>query len=183
MSVLTLAGHQVPTSLAKLEERQWRLNHWMTRYIMGCGDCPCEICSVPEPNQVYTLQYDADGHITDETLDLSCVPPLDCTQTTLEFPSSSCGHRVVTINNEVRNCELTGCRGVSVSENKKVYLTHCDADNENYSNLPVKVYLTNNGVPVTKDEFGNPVPEFYLLGVGQLKFVCVVNGRITRIVN
>jgi hypothetical protein len=186
MSLLTQAGHQVQTSVASLGARQWRLNNWMTRYIMGCGECPCDICSVPEPNQVYQLQFDGDGHITDETLDLSCVPTTDCTNGT-----TICGLRVITIDNKVRNCELTGCAGVSVSEQKKVYLTHCDATEESAWNdknrpdakNPVRIYLTNNGVPVTEDEFGNPVQEYYLLGEGQLKFLCVVNGRITRIVN
>jgi hypothetical protein len=185
MSLLTQAGHQVQTSLASLGARQWRLNTWMTRYIMGCGECPCDICSVPEPNQIYTLQYDMAGHITDETLDLSCVPKSPCTD-------GICDLRVITINNNVRDCELTGCEGVSVSEQKKVFLTHCDAEPDdlvwNDKSRPdakksVRIYLTNNGAKVTEDEFGNAVPEYYLIGPGQIKFLCVVNGRITRIVN
>lgn len=186
MSLLTQAGHQVQTSVASLGARQWRLNTWMTRYIMGCGDCPCDICSVPEPDQIYTLQADRAGNITDETLDLSCVPKSACND-------GVCNLRVITINNNVRNCELNGCEGVSVSEQKKVYLTHCEEFGSNSldwndkdrkeASKSVRIYLTNNGVRVTEDEFGNTVPEYYLIGPGQIKFLCVVNGRITRIVN
>jgi hypothetical protein len=179
MSLLTQAGHQVQTSVASLGARQWRLNSWMTKNLMGCAECPCDICSVPEADMVVTLNYDDDGHITDETLDLSCVPEGNCA-----INQPLCRVRIVTINNNVRNCELTGCTGVSVSEQKKVYLTHCEqTPNTPNDPKPVRIYLTNNGVPVTEDEFGNPVQEYYLLGEGQLKFLCVVNGRITRIVN
>jgi hypothetical protein len=175
MSLLTQAGHQVQTSVAILGGRQWRLNNWLTQNMLGCIDCPCEISSVPQANLPFTLNY-ADGRITDECLDLSSViKNPDCSL-------GNCGERIVTINNQVRDCELTGCEGVSINENKKVYLTHCCASSDN-DTTPIKIYLTNNGVPVTEDEFGNKVPEFYLLGVGQIKYLCVVNGRITRIVN
>lgn len=175
MSLLTQAGHQVQTSIASLGARQWRLNAWMTKNMLGCGECPCDICSVPEANYTHTLLYDQDGHITEDTLDLSCVPAGDCTN------ASQCGIRSITINNNRRGCELpTGCDGVSSSEQKKVYLTHCEPSTEN---TPVRIYLTNNGVAVTQDEFGNKVPEYYLLAEGQVKFLCVVNGSITRIVN
>jgi len=179
MSILNQAGHQVQTSMASIGARQWRLNNWTQKYILGCGECPCDICSVPEPNQIYTLQYDGDGHITDETLDLSCVPTTNCTN-----GQTSCGLRIITLNNDVRNCELTGCNGVSVSEQKKIFVTHCDeTPNSPNSPTPVRIYVTNNGSPVTEDEFGNPVQEYYLLGEGQLKFLCIVNGRITKIIN
>jgi hypothetical protein len=181
MSLLKMAGHSVPTSIASLTERQWRLNGWSTRYIMGCGECPCDICSVPEQDLVYTINYDQDGNVTDETLDLSCVVE------SRKFP----GKRVITINDKVKDCELTGCDGVSVCEHTKVYLTLCDAaadrpwNNNDLGNDAevVYIYLTNNGVPVSEDEFGNPVPEYYVLGVGQIKYLCIVAGRITRIVN
>jgi hypothetical protein len=172
MSLLTQAGHQVQTSVASLLERQWRLNAWTTKYILGCGECACDICSVPEPDYTYTLQYDADGHVTDTTLDLSCVLPSE------KAPLVGC--RVIYIDNVVRDCELTGCQGVSVSEQKYVYLTHCEPETTEGA---VRIYLKNNGVAVTEDQFGNPVPEYYLIGEGQLKYLCIVNGRIVRIVN
>lgn len=168
---LTMAGHQVQTSVASLMERQWRFNEWVLNYIMGCGDnCPCDICSAPEPDYVYLLNYDADGNITDDGLNFDCVMPSQ------KAPLTGC--RVIYIDNKVRDCELTGCDGVSISVNKKIYLCHSAQNDE-----PVRIYLRNNGVEVTQDEHGNPVPEYYLIGTGQLKYLCIVNGRITRIVN
>ena len=179
MSLLKMAGHQVPTSLALNEARQWRLNGWLTRYIMGCGECPCDICSVPEKDLVYTLSFNADGEITDETLDLSCVVESEKQRT----------KRVITINNKVRD---DTSEGVSTNFYDTIYLTLCDAKADRPWNhdIPgddagdvVYIYLTNNGARVTQDEFGNPVPAYYVIGVGQIKFLKVVAGYITRIVN
>lgn len=174
--VLTLAGHQVQTSVADLLERQWRLNNWSTKYLLGCGElCPCDICSAPTPDYSYTLNFNEAGHVTDEALDLSCVM----------FSNKEAMTRVITINNQVRDCELTGCEGVSVNERKKVYLTHCECSeyDSDLCAMPVKIYLQNNGAAVTHDEFGNEVPAYYLLGEGQVKYLCIVNGRITKIQN
>lgn len=168
---LTMAGHQVQTSVASLLGRQWRFNEWVLNYIMGCDRCPCDICSAPEPDYVYVLQHNDDGEITDCGLDFSCVMDSEKTPTV--------GCRVICIDNKVRDCELTGCDGVSINEQKKIYLCHSDCENEE----PVRIYLKNNGEPVTHDEHGNTVQEYYLIAAGQLKFLCVVNGRITRIVN
>jgi hypothetical protein len=174
---LALAGHQVQTSVADLLERLFRFKGWAQKYLLGCGECPCEPCSAPVADYVYDLQYDADGHVLDKSLDLSCVLPSD------KFP----GEKVITINDKVRNCELTGCDGISVNQNCKVYLTNCNECDpcvtENCSDDTVRVFLTNNGEPVTEDQYGNPVPESYLLGAGELKYLCIVNGRIVKIVN
>ena len=89
--LLTMAGHQVPTSLASLWGRQWRFNEWVLRYIMGCPECPCDVCSAPEPDYVYVLQYDDDGHVTDDTLDFSCVMESE------KVPTVGC--RVICIDN------------------------------------------------------------------------------------
>ena len=172
---LTMAGHQVQTSVASLLGRQWRFNAWVLNYIMGCNSTPCDICSSPEPDYIYVLNYDDDGHITDDGLDLNCVVKSE------KKPTVGC--RVITIDNVVRDCELTGCDGVSINEQKKVYLCHSCEEDEETDVEPVKIYLTNNGAPVTHDQHGNPVQDHYLLVAGQLKYLCVVNGRITRIVN
>ena len=126
------------------------------------------------PDYTYTLNYDEDGHVTDTALDLSCV---------LESNKNAC-ERHLTINNQVRDCELTGCDGVSVNERTKVALTHCDGGcDPDPTGFPVTLWLKNNGEPVTQNEFGNPVPVSYLVGPGQLKWLCIVNGRIVGIVN
>jgi hypothetical protein len=174
---LTMAGHQVQTSVADLLGRQWRLNGWTTSWLMNCDVCPCDPCSVPLADQTIMLEYEPEtGKITEKSIDLSCVVKTDCPE---------CDRRI-TINNKVRDCELTGCDGVSVSERCKVYLTHCQDcldPEEDGECTPVKIFLQNNGMPVTQDEFGNPVPPYYLLAQGQLKYLCVVDGRIRRIVN
>lgn len=172
---LTLSGHQIQTSNADLLARLFRFKGWAQKYLLGCGDCPCEVCSAPVADYTYELQFDTDGHVIDTTLDLSCV------LNSVKFP----GERVITIDCKVRNCELTGCEGVSINETTKVYLTYCDCVDEadRDCSVPVKVFLTNNGEPVTEDQFGNPVPEYYLIGEGELKYLCIVNGHIVKIVN
>jgi hypothetical protein len=168
--VLTMAGHQVPTSVANLLERQWRFNKWVLDYVVGCGGCPCDPSSVCDPDMVLLLDTDAEGHIIEDGIDFSCVAPSQ------KAPNFGC--RIITINNKVRNCELNGCEGTSINEQKKIYLCHSQENEEE-----VRIYLQNNSEPVTHDEFGNVVPEYYVIGTGQLKWLCVVNGRITRIVN
>jgi len=171
---LQQAGQQVQTSVGSVLERVMRCLGWSKRYILGCGDCPCDFCSAPTPDYVYELDFNAAGEVSDQALDLSCVMPSEVEH----------GKRVICINNRVRDCELTGCEGVSIRENCKIYLTHCEENP-----VPVTVYLKNNGAPVTHDEFGNPVPASFLIGgsgrcvTGDVKYLCVVNGHIRGIKN
>jgi hypothetical protein len=191
MSVLNMAGHQVQTSVASLLERQWRLNTFETRYILGCASCPCDIASCPSPDAVFEITGDDDGDVQTEILNLSCVA------------TGNDGERNITINLIPRGCTFGGvCSGVRPDVNTKMYLTLCDDDDgEKFSGLGedwnpsqnatekkrdkrvVRIFLENNGVPVTEDEFGNPVQPFYLIGVGQLKYLCIVNGALTRVTN
>lgn len=178
MATLFNAGHQVQTSVADHLGRLWRQAGWTRKYLMGCGElCPCDPCSAPVPDYDYTISGDDQGHVIEDNLDLSCIP----------MSEKEPGQRVFTINLKSRDCELNGCEGVRRDERKKLYLTHCTCD-QSYLDIegncvPVKVYLRNNNAPVTHDEFGNPVPEYFLVGEGELKYVCIVNGLITRIIN
>lgn len=177
----SMSNHQVQTSVANLLERQWRFNGWVKKYQMGCGATPCDPCSVMEPDTVMQLSYDSDGNLLDESVQLACVPLSN------KFPSE----RVITINANVRNCELTGCEGISTRVTQKVYVVYCECSEDDEEHEAtwegdqevVRVFLTNNGAPVTTDEFGNPVPASYLVGKNQLKYLCVVNGAITKLVN
>jgi hypothetical protein len=177
MTSLYHSGHQVQTSVADHLGRLWRQALWTRKYLMGCDICPCDPCSAPEPDYVYNITGDEEGHVTEDNLDLSCIP----------MSEKEPMNRVFIINLKSRDCELNGCEGVRRDERKKVYLTHCncsvDDTDVNGNCLPVKVYLRNNNVPVTVDEFGNPVPEYFLVGEGELKYLCIVNGLIRRIVN
>lgn len=162
----------VGTNVASVLERQWRLNAWLRKYVMGCAEGPCDICSAPEPDFILEITGDADGHLqnTEKAFDLSCVPE------SVEHP----GERVITIDVKTRDCELTGCDGLTITENGTIFLTLCDCEEQGTN---VKVYLTNNNSPVTEDEMGNPVPECYVLSPGQVKFLLIVGGRPTRIAN
>lgn len=154
--------------LALASEVQGRHLEFVTDFIMGINSNPVDVCSAPEPDLVYTLHDDADGMIIETSIDLSCV--------VASVQASTAGERVITINNVVRDCELTGCDGTSINENKKIALTHSDQNAED-----VLIFLTNNGAPVTTDSLGNSLPEYYVMSYGQLKFLSIVNGKIDGI--
>ena len=144
MTTLFQAGHQVQTSVADHLGRLWRQAGWTKKYLMGCGSlCPCSPCSAPEPDYVFHIQGDDEGHVEVENLDLSCIP----------MSEKEVMQRVFIIDLKSRDCELNGCEGVRKDERSKVYLTHCECalPDEQDCNMPVKIYLRNNGAPVTAD--------------------------------
>lgn len=160
-----MASNSIGTAQAKMMARQWRFNQWVTAYLMD-GISPCEACSVPEPDYVYTLGFDAEGDITDTAIDIGCTPDSLVKE----------NKRVVYINCDTDE-ENTG-NGVSTNVDKIVYLTHCTDTN---TNTEVTVYLQNNGSAVTEDQYGNPLPESYLVGLGQVKYLMVAGGKIVGI--
>jgi hypothetical protein len=196
MSTLDIVGQMdsksVQTSVAQLLGRSARLNDLLTRQALGCVDLCC-VC--PEECK-YTLETEC-GKIRTKSVDLACVPEVECCPPCYPCkpcdPCNPCCKKVVrciTINlNTCRpcrcNCDETENQ-VAPDENAKIAIVHscdCDCDYGCEPKVPVKICLTNDCAPVESDEHGNPVPCSYLVSPGQIKFLCVVNGRITRIVN
>ena len=189
MSTLDIAGqldaNAVQTSVASVLGRQARAIDLLTRVTLGCVNV-CDFC----PTECkYTLEAEC-GKITRCAIDVSCVPETECCEP--RGPCDCCckkTRRCFTVN--LNTCKPCHCRCrddenmVSPSENKKIALTYCckDCDCNDDCDGEVTVCLTNDCAPVTHDEHGNPVPCTWKIGKGQIKYICVVNGRITRIVN
>jgi hypothetical protein len=195
MSTLDIVGfmnaHSVQTSVADLLGRNARLNDTLTRVTLGCLTL-CDFC--PEDCE-YTIEAEC-GKITRCSIDLSCVPEEDDDDCCSYKKKSCCPkrkRRCITIN--LNTCK-PACRGrgnccddddnvVDPCENEKIVLTYCckDSCDCDRDECPVHIYLTNDHCPVREDEHGNCVPEYYKIGRGQIKYLLVVNGRITKIVN
>lgn len=168
-SVLALSGRQVQTSVAGLLERQWRLNHWLVEQLLGCGKT-CEMAS--QPTNHYDIYVDGNGNVETSFIDLSSVPEDN-------------GVKELTINLEVASC-TNGCSGANANQNLRIAVSTCgccDPSDELVPEVPVTVKLTNNNVAVTQDAFGNPVPSSYLVGCGQIKYIVIANGSISRLVD
>ena len=183
-------AHAVQTSVADLLGRNARTNDTLTRVTLGCLSL-CDFC--PDDCE-YTIEAEC-GRITRCAIDVSCVPEREedcCEQKRRCCPCKK--EKVKSININLNTCKPC-CRGrghcdddenvVDPCENKKIVLTYCCRDSCDCfeTECPVRVCLSNDHCPVTEDEHGNCVPEFYLIGKGQMKYILVVNGRITRIVN
>jgi hypothetical protein len=176
MSLQNIINHSINASTASILERHSRMNNWESDVQLGCVPSCVKLDQSKIVCGVYTLRRN------DKSLDLSCIPK--------NLDHCHPCERIIIINQKTQNC---------CSKNidyKKVYLTYCcDSECESEcecwckcrccrdKNMPVKIYLTNDHVPVKEDEFGNKVPEFYLIGKGQIKYLCIANGRITKIAN
>lgn len=117
----------ISSSLANIMERQFRLNGWLTLYVMGNGPIPNDLSSVPEPNHIEIITGDTNGELkdTEQAYDLSTIP------------INTDGDRVITFN---------VLPSLSTSLNTYIYLTLSDLTTDP---LKVKIYLEYNGTPIS----------------------------------
>lgn len=116
----------IPTSLANVLERQWRLNTWLTKYVMGYGPTPNDFCSVPDQNHIEVISGDINGQLkdTEEAYDVSCIPV------------NTQGERIVTFN---------VLSHISQSVNTNIYITFAEYTTEK---TEIKINVQYNGVAV-----------------------------------
>lgn len=185
-------GHSVQTSVADLLARNARLNDTLTKVATGCLD----LCGFCPDGCEYTIEAEC-GRIKTCAIDLSCVEEESDDDDDCCSKKKKCckkqKKRCITINlNTCKpcrkrcDCDEEADNQVSPCENKRIVLTYCckdacDCDKDDCTF--VTIYLTNDGCPVTSDFHGNCLPTYYKIGRGQLKWLEVVNGRISKIVN
>jgi hypothetical protein len=118
----------IPTSLANVLERQWRLNTWLTKYVLGTGPTPNDFCSVPMQNHIEVISGDVNGQLkdTEEAYDVSCIP------------ANSQGEKVVTFNI---------LSHISKSVNTNIYISFAEYTTEN--NSEIKINIQYNGIFIT----------------------------------
>jgi hypothetical protein len=135
----------ISTSVAHIMERQWRLNNWLTLYVMGNGPTPNDLSSVPEPNHVEIISGDTNGQLkdTEQAYDLSSIP------------TNANGDRVITFN---------VLSNLSTSLNTYIYLTLSDLT---IDPLNVKIYLEYNGTAISNSSIIPNQVKFLKISTGK----------------
>lgn len=174
-----LSSKTLPTAVANILSSQSRLNCLLTDITLGAIDITYETPSESE----YTLLA-TNGKLVTKSLDVSAVPE---SQQVIQQPTGyiMSNVKMLTINLNTFKELSQQENQVASTENKRIPLVFTvqdpNAEPCGCGEDIVKIFLTNDNVIVKKNQLGNPIPPYYLLGRGQIKYLLIVNGRISQI--